>query len=114
MAATAAASRPARRARGRLLPAEPFMALVERELQRRECNLTELVRLIEADWTSPRRELMACSMYRRLYGWRTSSRRGEPRFVCFEVADRLVTRLLGPDAWHTIPELAELYGGGVT
>lgn len=111
---TAVMRRPTSVARGALLPAEPFLALVERELQRRQWTLTELVRLIEADWSSPRRELMACSMYRRLYGWRTSASRGEPRWVRFEVADRLITRLCGPESWFTLPELAELYGGGVT
>ena len=96
-----------------LLPVGPFLALVREEEERRGSMLavTAAIEGLSLEHEGVRAVNKTC-MYRRLLGWRRGfdwSTGRTPQFVSFAVADRIVTRLVGPEGWHTRPDLAALY-----
>lgn len=105
---------PRRGRRGRLLPAEPIITLIDRWLE--EQGQSQWASDVAADRRngrtvrlSPQERLAHAvgmpsgSLNRRL--WRL---RYEAQFVSHSIADELVTATYGPDAWHSEPELSGL------
>jgi hypothetical protein len=96
-----------------LLPLRPFVAIIEEAVSEYGSLATVIGLVRDSDNRSAERS----SLYRRATAWRNGtpfkqSSRSRPHRqerIHFCTADRIVTRLLGPEAWHTRPELAELY-----
>lgn len=80
-----------------LVPAAPLLAIVEREAASRECSMRDLAMVVEGGGRPGGLEA-------RVRLWRLGQ-----RWTTFELADKIVTRLLGADAWHVLPELATIY-----
>lgn len=83
------------------LPREPFVRIIE-EAAEREGTVSAVVARIR---DKPVSEIKRDSLYRNL----RRGPAGNYRRIRFDIADLIVTRVLGPQAWHDRPELAELY-----
>lgn len=88
-----------------LLPAEPFLAVVE-EAVGRLGTLWQVAREVDGRRELTPHQVTGTAVYRRLTDWRAKD--GHCR-VTLSLADRIVTRLLGAEAWHFRPELRDLY-----
>ncbi len=107
---------------GAPLPVAPFLALVEEQIAALG-SLRAVIARIEGLAADDSERIYRSSLYRKLRDWQggesTRWRRRtdgtaayyswSPRFVTMAVADRIVTRLVGPEAWHTRPDLRALY-----
>lgn len=79
------------------LPVEPFLRLVDEWVEKSKGSDLDLCELL---WPGVNYDTSAN------YIWtlRTGS-----KYVTFDMADRIVCVLAGPDRWHSVPELADIY-----